>query len=379
MILILTLFAVLFLAFSNGANDNFKGVATLLGSKTSSYKLALGWATITTFTGSVVAIFLAEKLLSSFTGKGLIPNEVISLSSFPVAVALAAAITVFTAAKFGFPISTTHALIGSLVGVGLVASSGGVNFSKLIGTFFMPLIISPLVAIIFAMSFYPLFKLIRIRMNIKRESCLCVGSQLISVVPLGMPVGSGRGVLNYTFDNLPEMSIATNVVCEERYHGNFFGVNAKTTLDSLHFLSSGAVSFARGLNDTPKIAAILLIGGTMDPFISITLIGIFVMVGGLLYSKKVANTMSFEITSMNAGQGFTANFVTSIIVIFASKFGMPVSTTHVSCGALFGIGAVTKKARWQGIFKIFLSWVIALPVAILLGSIIFLILKGFNI
>lgn len=378
MILILTIIAVLFLAFSNGANDNFKGVVTLFGSKTTNYRLALGWATITTFAGSIVAIFLAEKLLSSFSGKGLIPYEVISLPSFPVAVALAAAFTVFTAAKFGFPISTTHALTGSLVGVGLVAS-GDVNFSKLIGTFFMPLIISPLISVVLAMSIYPLFKFIRIRMNIKRESCLCVGSQVISVVPLGVPVGSGQGVLNYTIDNLPEMSIATNVVCEERYQGNFLGINAKTTLDSSHFLSSGAVSFARGLNDTPKIAAILLISGTMDPVISISLIGIFMMLGGLLYSKKIANTMSFEITSLNAGQGFTANFVTSIVVIFASKLGMPVSTTHVSCGTLFGIGAITKNAKWQGIFKIFMSWVITLPVAVLLGCLFFLILKGFNL
>lgn len=378
MILILTILAVLFLAFSNGANDNFKGVATLFGSKTTNYRLALGWATITTFAGSIVAIFLAEKLLSSFSGKGLIPYEVISLPSFPVAVALSAAFTVFTAAKFGFPISTTHALTGSLIGVGLVAS-GDVNFSKLIGTFFIPLILSPLISVVLAMSIYPLFKFIRIRMNIKRESCLCVGSQVISVVPLSVPVGSGQGVLNYTIDNLPEMSIATNVVCEERYHGNFFGINAKTTLDSLHFLSSGAVSFARGLNDTPKIAAILLISGTMDPVISISLIGIFMMLGGLLYSKKIANTMSFEITSLNAGQGFTANFVTSIVVIFASKLGMPVSTTHVSCGTLFGIGAITKNAKWHGIFKIFMSWVITLPVAVLLGCLFFLILKGFNL
>jgi PiT family inorganic phosphate transporter len=117
----------------------------------------------------------------------------------------------------------------------------------------------------------------------------------------------------------------------------------------------------------------------MDPVISISLIGIFMMLGGLLFSKKVADTMSFEITSMNAGQGFTANFVTSIVVIFASKFGMPVSTTHVSCGALFGIGTITKKARWQGIFKIFMSWVFTLPVAVLLGCLFFLILKGFNL
>lgn len=376
MILVFTIIAVIFLAFSNGANDNFKGVATLFGSKTTSYKLALFWATVTTLAGSLVALFLAQKLLENFTGKGLIPSEVISHTVFPFTIAMAAALTVFTATKFGFPISTTHALTGALIGVGLVASTKGVNLSKLSSTFFLPLLISPLIAILMAMTIYPLFKFIRIKLNIKRESCLCVGSQVVALAPIQLPAGQSAGTLSFAIEKYPEINIATNVICEERYNGSFLGINAKTALDGLHFISSGAVSFARGLNDTPKIAAILLIGNLINPILSIGLIGVFIMVGGLLYSKKVADTMSNDITTMNEGQGFTANFVTSIIVIFASKFGLPVSTTHVSCGSLFGIGTVTKKAKWKSIFKILASWLITLPMAIILGAIIFVILKG---
>ena len=69
MIYILLFLAACFLAYSNGANDNFKGVATLFGSGTTNYKKAIGWATITTALGSISAIFLAEELVKNFSGK----------------------------------------------------------------------------------------------------------------------------------------------------------------------------------------------------------------------------------------------------------------------------------------------------------------------
>lgn len=376
MIAFLTVVTVLFLAFSNGANDNFKGVATLLGSKTASYKTALAWATVTTLAGSMVAFFLAEKLMHNFSGKGLIADNVINLSAFPISIALAASITVFLATRFGFPISTTHALTGSLVGIGLVASENGINFSKLYISFFAPLVISPLISIILAVGLYPLFKLIKVKLNVKRESCLCIGNQIIAVAPASFPKGANSAILSVSSACCPEVSIGTAVTCEERYNGQVLGIKAKNILDSLHFLSAGVVSFARGLNDTPKIAAILMIGKIVSPFLSIALIAVLMLIGGIVYSKKVAEKMSFDITEMNDGQGFTANLVTSLIVIFASNLGMPVSTTHVSCGALFGIGSTTGKAHWNSILKIVLSWVITLPVATILGFLIFKILQG---
>jgi PiT family inorganic phosphate transporter len=72
---LLTVGATLFVAYSNGANDNFKGVATLLGGGTTDYGTALGWATVTTLAGSVAAYFLATPLISIFQGKGLVPSR----------------------------------------------------------------------------------------------------------------------------------------------------------------------------------------------------------------------------------------------------------------------------------------------------------------
>ena len=67
-------FATCFLAYSNGANDNFKGVASLFGSRTTNYRTAIGWATLTTGAGGIAAIFLARSLLRKFSGKGLVPD-----------------------------------------------------------------------------------------------------------------------------------------------------------------------------------------------------------------------------------------------------------------------------------------------------------------
>ncbi len=85
--------------------------------------------------------------------------------------------------------------------------------------------------------------------------------------------------------------------------------------------------------------------------------------------------MSEKITPMNSGQGFTANFVTSILVLLASTFSLPVSTTHVSVGTIFGIGTVNKTADKKMIAKIISSWVLTLPTAAIISALLFLLLK----
>jgi PiT family inorganic phosphate transporter len=77
--------------------------------------------------------------------------------------------------------------------------------------------------------------------------------------------------------------------------------------------------------------------------------------------------MSQKITRLNHGQGFTSNLVTALLVIFASRLGLPVSTTHVSVGSLFGIGLVTRQVDVRVIVSIILSWVLTLPVAAILA------------
>ena len=107
----------------------------------------------------------------------------------------------------------------------------------------------------------------------------------------------------------------------------------------------------------------------VDGFLGTSSVGLVIAVGGILSARRVAETMSRKITPMNHRQGFTANAVTGIVVIGASRLGMPVSTTHVSCGSLFGIGTVTRQGRVAMIAKVLGAWVITLPTAALLGAV----------
>lgn len=371
--ILLSVVAGLSLALWNGANDNFKGVATLLGSKTTSYRIALVWATVTTLLGSFTALYLASELMVNFSGKGLVPDEVLQLKIFAPSVCLGAGMTVFLATRLGFPISTTHSIIGALVGSGYLASPQGLNFTKLFSTFFLPLLSSPFIAALGVAFVYPFFTLSRKKIGIGRESCLCIGNEILELAPSGTPHGPFQGSL--TVECGPVMKIGTIVTCEERYTGHFMGIKAKAVLDTAHFLSSGLVGFARGLNDTPKIAAILLAGSSLSIFSSIAAVSVSIALGGIIFSKRIAETMAFNITKMNDGQGFTTNLVTSSVVILASRFGMPVSTTHVSCGALFGLGSITRQADWRSISKIVLSWLITLPAAAMFSYLFFALLK----
>ena len=165
MIFVIILIAALCVAYANGANDNFKGVATLFGSGTTDYKRALWWATGTTMMGSVAAMLLAGNLIKAFGGKGLIDDTIASQPEFAAAVALGAGLTVLIATRLGMPISTTHSLIGALLGTGLVAGSA-INTGNLGNKFILPLLTSPLIAIAVTGVLYPILRFFRKKMGV---------------------------------------------------------------------------------------------------------------------------------------------------------------------------------------------------------------------
>jgi inorganic phosphate transporter, PiT family len=352
--------ATCFLAYANGANDNFKGVASLFGSRTTSYRTAIGWATVTTFAGSVCAIFLAQALLQAFSGKGLVPDRMVGSEYFWLAVALGAGITVIAATRLGFPVSTTHALTGAILGGGLMAAGAQVNFHSLGSDFLLPLLLSPFLAAILAASLYLLFRFFRIRLGISKEWCICVG-EVERLVPIPQPVSVIS--LQATATPALDLHIGNTAECRERYAGRFMGLESQKLMDGLHFLSAGVVSFARGLNDTPKIAAMLLAIRALDIRLGTGALAMAMAIGGLLSAARVAETMSVKITTMNHGQGLAANLATGVLVILASLFGLPVSTTHVSVGALVGIGLTRREANAGVLRGIALSWLLTLPCA----------------
>jgi PiT family inorganic phosphate transporter len=369
MILFFLFVVTLFLAYSNGANDNFKGVATLFGSKTTNYRLALTLATVTTFAGSVASVFLAQTLVQNFSGNGLGPDALNSSPEFLIAVAAGAGVTVILATILGFPISTTHGLAGALTGAGLVAAGAHIDLARLGGNVFLPLIVSPLAALILSALAYVVFRQIRLWMGVREEHCICVRNEE-RVVTAPQPAWA----LQFYSIALPVIGVGNVTSCDRRYGGRIFGLSVQSVLDLAHVVSASIVSFARGLNDTPKIVALVLAVELLRIEWGILAVASAMAVGGMLNARKVALTMSEKITGMNHGQGFTANLITGVLVIVASRFGMPVSTTHVSVGAITGIGAVSRQVNRRVIRDVAASWVLTLPVAaISAGTILFLI------
>ncbi|MBT5059673.1 MAG: inorganic phosphate transporter [Gemmatimonadetes bacterium] len=401
-----------FLTYANGANDNFKGVATLYGSGVLSYRAALVSGTTATWFGSVAALFIADELVRSFSGKGLVDPAILAQGTFPVAVAGGAAVTVLLATRLGLPISTTHALIGALVGAGL--SAGSLNAARLGTAFALPLAISPLLAATLAAAVYLTGRTLRRHWQLEADDCLCLEPALQPAVqlvsqPIKQPIsqsssqsdpmtattvsvsesssagappgsaGAARVTPSVHSAAMPGLRIGNVESCSTGPLGSI-GVSAVDGVGILHCLSGLLVSFARGLNDTPKIAGVLLIGSTIAVVSQqwlIVAIASVMALGGLLSARRVAQVMAKDITTLNEGQGLAANLVTSFLVLGASKFGVPVSTTHVSCGALFGIGASTRGGHVRTIITILGAWLITLPLGAASAAIIYYLTQTF--
>jgi PiT family inorganic phosphate transporter len=123
------------------------------------------------------------------------------------------------------------------------------------------------------------------------------------------------------------------------------------------------------------MVALLLLWKPLDLRFGFLVVALTMAIGGLIQSRRIAETMSHRITAMNHGQGFSANLSTGILVILASLGGLPVSTTHVSVGSLFGIGLITGQANPRVILNIILSWIITLPCAAILGGGLYYLLR----
>jgi inorganic phosphate transporter, PiT family len=344
--------AVAWLAYANGSNDNFKGVATLFGAGVTDYRTALLWATVTTLAGSMAAVALAGGLAKTFSGQGIVPDAIALTPRFAVAVVLGAAATVMLATRLGFPISTTHALVGALTGTGLMAAGAGVRYATLSQRVLAPLVVSPLIALCLTVVVYLIARAGGFALGVRRQDCVCAGEELAVAA-----ADTGTAVSRIT------VSVDTPAHCVSRYDGRLLGVGIGRLLDRLHYLSAGAVSFARGLNDAPKIAALLLITGGMGRPVALSTVALAMAAGGLLGARRVAETLAHRVTAMSPGQGFSANLVTAALVTTASLHGLPVSTTHVSVGSLAGVGAVTAQARWRMLASVGAAWIVTLPVA----------------
>lgn len=354
------------LAYANGANDVSKGIATLVGSGVADYRRAILWGTLWTGVGGAAAVLVAGAMLDTF-GKGLWIAGVNPSFAGAIAALAGAGAWVFIATRTRLPVSTTHALVGSVVGVGIAAyGAGGIAWSALGTRLAAPLIASPLVAFV-------LTRLVSRGLTLTcgpgraTADCLCIAAEPSAQLAWAVP---GSAVL--LASPTTRLAVATGEAEECRAtQPNAFRITA----DHLHWLSSGATSFARAVNDTPKIVALALSAGILGSgSVAMNTLQLFVLVtagmvaGSLVAGRRVTEVLAEDVTPMDHREGLAANLVTATLVTSGAVFGLPMSTTHVSSGGIVGVGAQRGSLNEKTAREIGLAWVVTVPGAAVLGA-----------
>jgi phosphate/sulfate permease len=299
------------LAFANGANDISKSIATLVGSGESSYKRAVVLVALATAAGAILASGWAVKMTLLFT-KGMLSPQVQINQAFALSVLAGAIGWVFLSTRIGMPVSTTHAIVGSVVLAGIYTFGfKEILWSSLTHKVLIPLLVSPVAAF-------------------------------------------GLAWLVFRF---------LYWLCTKQYCLNCHWA---------HWASAMSSGFARGLNDTPKIAAMgLVFYYLVDPKVKVAphwfflILAVAMAAGGILMGFKVTETLAHKVTEMNHLEGFAANLATSALVIATAIHGFPVSTTHVSSSAIMGMGIRkgVSGINTKVVKEIVLAWLVTLPTA----------------
>jgi len=351
---ILTFVLVLWLAFANGSNDVSKAVATLVGSGVTSYRNAVLWGTIWTMVGAGIAGLVATAMVSTFS-QGLVAPDVQSSPVLASAVLCGAVVWVLVASWTGLPVSTTHALTGAIVGAGLVAFGvEGLLWQPIGKKIVLPLILSRVLAARW------------------EGACLCVMPPARALVMIDAH-GATRTLFQTAALGQPVMAVPSQ--CDrEGLRGLVVG------LDGLHWCSSGLASLARGMNDAPKVAAMLLLGSTVPSWSSPAVqtmvffaVAAAMGIGSYLAGLRVTRVLAEKVTRMDHSEGLSANLTTSSLVFASAIMGLPVSTTHVGSSAIIGIGLLKgiKGVRWTTVRDMVLAWVVTLPACGLLAALVY--------
>lgn len=342
---------VLSLAWANGANDISKGVATLVGSGASRVKTAIWWGTLWTVLGGVAAVGWGAALLETFGSGYLRPGFAVS-TGFIASALIGASGWVFIATHRGLPVSTTHALLGGIAGAALtLAGPDGLHMTAVANKALLPLLVGPLIAIVLCALILLLARWVSGKVPAWHPGCCDQADWRKNPFVCAAPGA-----------NVPRSPWQVR-----------FWVG-------LHWLSSGATSFARGLNDTPKIAAFLMLATSLNSGVatttgnhavwSVVAVALVMGLGCLWGGFRVLDVLSHRIAPLDVSSGVVANLGTSILVLAASPFGLPISTTHVSAGALMGIrwADKAKPGEADAMKQVLYGWVVTLPIAMLLAA-----------
>jgi len=281
--------------------------------------------------------------------------------TFFVAVLIGAIGWVVFATATGMPVSTTHAIVGGLVGAGLVAfGRHQIVWSFLAVDVAIPLVCSPFISLLLVyLLAWPIAGLARRFGN----QCLCITEEPSTVASTSAP-GLFMGGASQT------LGVVKGTATECESIGRAASVTSATASNFVHWTSGGFVGFARGWNDAPKIAALSIVALTSARVSNPAAMGFLVVtiamaLGGYLTGRKVLDTLASKLTPLPLVESITASLTTAVLVSAASWASLPVSTTHVATGSIVGAGLKNDPAtvRWSKVVGIVLSWLVTLPVA----------------
>lgn len=392
-----------YMAWTIGANDVANAMATSVGSGTVTHRQAIFIAGAFNFTGAIFAGgSVTDTVRKGIVDTGLFAQDPNLLIVGMVSALLAAAIWLHAATLLGMPVSTTHSIVGSIVGFGLlVYGFNAVHWSK-VTQIIMSWVISPVGGGLMA---FLLFIFIRnVILNAKdptravKNWAPILGALTIGIIALSMVWKGLKNVgINLTNVELLLLSLGAAFV---GFWVIFLIVRLKKMQSNemkrverifmiLQLITACYVAFAHGANDVanaigPVAAVIATIGQGIValkvevPFWILLLGGLGILSGLATYGYKVMQTVGNNITEITPSRGFAAEFSAATVVLFASKLGLPVSTTHTLVGAVLGVGFAQgfDALNFKVIRTIIFSWLLTLPIAAGLTMVIFSILRA---
>jgi inorganic phosphate transporter, PiT family len=351
------------LAAANGANDVSKGVATLAGAGVTRYRSAVLWGVVATFAGSMLSLILAARITTLFS-TGIVAATPTDAFALAVLTGALAWIVVATAARL--PVSTTHAIVGALIGAELLLAPTAVRWHAL-----LPRVVFPLLAGIVVS--YALAAIINRMTSAPERICVDVAAP-IPVNP--SPTGAAMVMRPST---LPVVAVAMGIRGECGVHATG-STRVGLAMNGGHWVSSGATSFARGLNDTTKIVAIGAFGlvpGHLGAGQLLVVVALAMALGGLAAGIRVAKQLGENVVHMSHAEGFKANLTTAILVGLGANLGLPMSTTHVSTGAIAGIaGLDVRRLQGDTLRGFVLAWTVTPATAAVVAALAFVILRS---
>ena len=321
-ILIAIICIALFFEFTNGFHDSANVVATPIATRALTPYQAIGLAAFFNFLGAFFGTAVASTI-----SKGLVDIHIVTNLVLISAILGAIAWNFFTW-YFGIPSSSSHALIGSLVGAAIAAAGySSVNYATVVDKVLIPMVSSPILAFFIALIICIILLNIFIRIkNIRSTNKYIREAQILTTSLLSFSHGSN--------DAQKTMSIIT-----------------------LALLSSGLVS-------------------TTDvPIWVIFICGIAMGLGTLSGGKKIIKTLSTKVSNLEPVNAVSAELSSGVLILGASHIGLPVSTTQVASGSIMGAGfADAGGVNWSVVKKMAIAWILTIPACIIITCAIYFIL-----